>query len=339
MTNLSPAYQRAITLGLPLLIIGLMIGLVYSPAFSLQPEALSFGITVDLLVTLPLVYFLLIRKQRIPKLTVVSIFVVGMVIAGIILPTEQQWYLNLAKTWVLPLIELSVLSFVVIKVRQIMKCYRGQRGTTTDFYTAVKQATTATVPHPFASVLATEIALLYYGFFRWKKRTLAPHEFSYHKNSGSIAILATVLLLVVVETLVVHLLLARWSSVAAWIFSGISGYTAMQIFGVMRSLSQRPIALESDTLIVRYGFLSEAAIPLDNIATVEQTTQPIASHQHTRVLSPLGDLEPHNVLIRLHTAQLLHVMYGAKRTFTTLALHVDEAERLVEKLNEVRSHE
>ena len=334
MNTLALPYRRAITFGFPLLIIITMIGLVHSSFFARQPDTLSLGITVDLLLTAPLVYFFLIRKQDIPTVTTISVFVVGIVVASLILPTEHQFYLNQAKTWVLPVVELTVLSVVAFKVRQTVKQYQARRGATPDFYTAVQQATTSTLPQSAASLLSSEVAVLYYGFFCWRKRTLAQHEFSYHKDSGSVALLATVLFLTVVETGVVHLLLERWSSVAAWILSGLSLYTALQIFGILRSLSQRPIVLKEEELIVRYGFLSEATIPLEDIASVERTIQPIDVNQQIRKLSPLGELEPHNVLVHLRTEQTLQMMYGFQRKFTTLALHVDEAERFVKVLND-----
>ena len=334
MNTIPLPYRRAITFGLPLLLIVALAGLVHSSYFAFHPKALSLGITVDLLLTVPLVYFFLVRKQNIPTVTTISVFVLGIIVASIILPTEHQFYLSQAKTWVLPVVELSVLSVVVFKVRQMVKQYQAQRETALDFYTAVQQITIRTLPQPAATVLASELAVFYYGFLRWRKRALAQHEFSYHKESGSVALLATVMFLTLVETGVVHLLLERWSSVAAWILSGISLYTAVQIFGIMRSLSQRPIALEAEKLTVRYGFLSEATIPLAAIASVERTTQFITFNQRVRNLSPLGELEPHNVLIRLHSEHTLQMMYGFQRTFTALALHVDEAERFVKVLND-----
>ena len=244
----------AVPLGIPLLIILLMVGLVHSPFFTLQPEALSLGITVDLVLTVPLVYFFLIRNRNIPKVTVISFFIAGIVVAGFILPELHQFYLNQLKTWVFPLVEIAVL-------------------------------------------------------------------------------------IVVTGAGVVHLLIERWNTTVAWILTGVSGYTAVQLFGVLRSMSKRPIALEETTLKLRYGILSEATIPLTNIASVTHTTQPVKFDDETRPLSPLGDLEPHNVLVRTRGQSSLHLMYGFQKSFTTLALYVDEPERFTKTLHEALNSE
>ena len=41
-------------------------------------------------------------------------------------------------------------------------------------------------------------------------------------------------------------------------------------------------------------------------------------------LSPLGNLEQHNIIIRLHEKTTLNGIYGLKKEFEILAFHVDE---------------
>ena len=49
----------------PILIIGLMILITKTALFKLHPNNLAIGITFDLLLIVPLIYFLLIRKTNI----------------------------------------------------------------------------------------------------------------------------------------------------------------------------------------------------------------------------------------------------------------------------------
>ena len=85
-----------------------------------QSGIFSYGLTADLLLTNPFFYWLAIRKTRIPNISVVPVFVLSMVLGFSLIPEENQQYLQLAKTWVLPVIELTVFGFIIFKIRKIM---------------------------------------------------------------------------------------------------------------------------------------------------------------------------------------------------------------------------
>ncbi|MGJ8734476.1 MAG: hypothetical protein ACSHW4_15080, partial [Cellulophaga sp.] len=130
--------KNLIIFGIPLLIISLMVFITKSSLFTINPESLSFGITFDLLLTVPFIYFLLIRKTKIPKTTVLPFLILGIVICSIILPSENQQYLRLFKTWILPVIEISVLSYVIYNVRKGIKSYKQKKEFSFDFFTTLK---------------------------------------------------------------------------------------------------------------------------------------------------------------------------------------------------------
>ena len=106
-----------------MLIIGLMVFIAKTSLFQINPDNLAIGITFDLLLTVPFVYFLLIRKTNIPKTTIAPFLIFGIIICSIILPSENQQYLNIFKTWILPIIELSIISYVVYNIRKGIKYY------------------------------------------------------------------------------------------------------------------------------------------------------------------------------------------------------------------------
>ena len=99
---------------------------------------MNLAITIDLLIIVPFVYFLLIRKSEIPKTTAVPVMIIGFLIGSYFLPKESQTYLIIFKTWVLPLIEILVFTFVIIKVRIIIKKYKSLKGSTPDFFNTLK---------------------------------------------------------------------------------------------------------------------------------------------------------------------------------------------------------
>ncbi len=313
--------------GVPLLIMGLMVLITSSKLFHVNTAALSKAITLDLLLTSPLIYLFLIRKKNIPKITAVPVFVLGIIIASNIIPKEHQSILSWTKTWVFPIVELGVATFIFHKVRQTLKSYRNNAKQTPDFFAALKDSCREVFPGKVSTLLAMELAVLYYGFISWKKRVLRKNEFSYHKNSGTISLLVALIPIIAIETYVLHILLIKWSIIAAWIATILSVYSSFQIFGFLKSLMQRPFVIDENTLHLRYGILSEASIPISNIESITLSSKDIVFNDAVRKLSPLGELETHNVVVTLKKKHTLVGLYGIKKTFETLAFYVNDRDR------------
>ena len=310
--------------GIPLLIVGLMVFLTKTSSFQMNPDDLAMGITFDLILTVPFVYFMLIRKTSIPKTTVVPFLIFGVVTCSIILPLENQYYLSLFKTWILPVVELSVVGYVVYNIRKAIKSFKQKKGFSVDFFTTLKNTCHEILPKNLVTPVVTEIAVFYYGFFYWKKRKLETNEFSYHKDSGTVALLMAIILVVAIETVALHVLLEKWSYVAAWILTFLSIYSGIQIFGFLKSMFKRPISIENDKLFLRYGIMNESILDLKNIHSVEISSKDIEINEKTRKLSFLGALESHNIIIHLKKESTMTGLYGVKRNFKNLALHVDD---------------
>lgn len=325
--------KNLIIFGIPTLIIGMMIALAKSSIFITNPNSLSIGITFDLLLTVPLVYFLLIRKTRIPKTTVVPFLIIGIVVCSLILPLKNQYYLNLFKTWGLPIVELSIVSYIIYNVSKAIKRYRINKSDEIDFFTTLKNTCYEILPKRVVIPLVTEIAVFYYGFIYWKKRKLKDNEFSYHKDSGTVTLLLAIIFIVAIETITFHILLAKWNTTIAWILTFLSIYSGIQIFGFVKSMFKRPIAIENDKLFLRYGIMNETTIDLADIDSIEISSKDIELNNETRKLSFLGELESHNVVIKLKKENTLIGLYGIKRTYKNLALHVDNKIEFKNRIN------
>jgi glycerol-3-phosphate acyltransferase PlsY len=316
--------KNLIIFGIPVLIIGLMIFISKTALFRMNPDNLAIGITFDLLLTLPFIYFLLIRKTSIPKTTVAPFLILGIIICSIILPVENQQYLNLFKTWILPIVELSVLSYIIYNVRKGIRSYKQKKEHSFDFFTTLKNTCYELLPKNIVIPVVTEIAVFYYGFIYWKKRELKENEFSYHKDSGTITLLIAIIFIVAIETVVLHILLVKWSSLVAWILTFLSIYSGIQIFGFIKSMYKRPISIENKKLFLRYGIMNEATIKLKEIDSIEISSKDVELNKETRKLSFLGELESHNVIIRLKNENTLIGLYGIKKKFKVLALYIDD---------------
>lgn len=297
---------------------------IKSPYFLENSSTLTFAVSADLLLTIPIVYFLLIRKTSIPKTTVVPMMIIGLAIGFFSLPEANQEYLQLFKTWFLPVIEVGVASFIIYKVRKAVLFHRKQENKSLDFFTALKTTCAEILPKPAVVPFATEISIFYYGFVYWKRRKLAENEFSNHKESSSLALFFILIVIVAIEIVPIHILLAKWSEVAAWILTILSAYSGLQIFGFAKSLMKRPIAVENDRVLLRYGVMQEAEIPIEDIKKITLTTKEFDKEENITRLSLLGEAEGHNVLIETHNEQIVRGLFGIKKTFTKIALHVDK---------------
>ena len=315
--------RNLINFGIPLGLLAILIFLIKS-SFMKGNDTLSLAITADLLLTVPLVYFLLIRKSQIPKTTVIPVMVIGLLIGSYFLPKESQTYLELFKNWALPVIELSILTFVIIKVRSAIRKYKGLKGSTPDFFNALKSTCYEILPKKLVLPFATEVAVFYYGFINWKTRAVRENEYTYHKKSGTPSLFYAFILIIGVETIAIHFLLTRWSLIAAWILTALSIYTVIQVFGFAKSLTQRPISINQESLTLKYGILNEVEIPFSDIDKIELSRKSLAKDKLTKTLSPLGELESHNVIIHLKKENELVGLYGMKKKFNVLGLHIDE---------------
>lgn len=326
MKTLSKTNSNILAFGIPILLIISMVLITKSKLFSANPNALSIGITIDLLFTIPMVYLLLIKKRNIPKTTIVPFFVLGIVVASYIIPKEHQSILDWAKNWVFPLLELGVVTFVIYKVRKALLRLKQHTKLKPDFFSALKETCHEILPKRIAILLSIELAVFYYGFIYWKKRVLAKNEFTYHRNSGSIGLLIGLIGIIGIETYVLHILLLKWNTIAAWIVTGLSVYSGIQILGFLKSIIKRPTYIEDNILYLRYGILSEATIVIDNIESIELSSKDIELNAETRKLSPLGNLENHNVIITLKEENILYGLYGIKKSFKQLAFYIDNKE-------------
>lgn len=310
---------------IPVLLILSLFFITQSNWFSKYPTQLSIGITIDLLFLIPLVYFFLIRKKEIPKITVLSLFIIGLVTASYILPENHQLLLSQVKTYFFPVVELGILTFLFIKIRKITIEFKKLKTGNQNFFDAVKIACKESFPAKIATLLATEIAVVYYGFFLWKKRNLKANEFSNYKESGIISILLVLILIVFIETIAIHKLIEDWSVLLSWILTGTSIYTGLQIFALVKSLVRMPFKVDVVTkeVLLYFGFFSKAIVPFNLIEKIEISSKDLPKDKSIMCFSPLNDLGGHNVIIHLKKELQFDSFYGFKKKAKSLAVSVD----------------
>ncbi|MFT7589068.1 MAG: hypothetical protein ACI959_001282 [Limisphaerales bacterium] len=307
----------------PLLLIGAM--LIISRTM-LHNQTMVIALTLDFVITLPIVWYFSIRKTKIPKLTVVTAFILGMLLASFLIPKEEQYLLNQIKTFVFPLVELGVSGFVLYAARKTMLAYQKENTRKADFFSAIQSAAAQMMPAKIAGAFATEIAVFYYAFNFKKAAALQEFEFSYHKKNGIQILLYTFIFLAIIETGILHMLLIRWNPIVAWVLFGISTYSCLQLFALIRSIPKRPVVVNCSekTVHLKYGIFGQSEIAFAKIDRFELTRRTAPEGSGIVSLSPLGPLSSHNLIIHLKEEATLSGIYGIKKQYKSITLYLDK---------------
>ena len=332
MLNKISFRNNLIVFTIPFLMILSMYLLTKSPWFANYPKEISIGITLDLIFTIPFIYFLIIRKKEIPKITIVSLFVFGLVIASYILPQNQQTLLLQVKTYIFPIVEFGILSFLFIKVRKTVKEFKKLETNNLDFFDAINIACKESFSKKIATLLATEIAVIYYVFFLWKKRITKQDEFTNYKENGLISLLLALLLVVFIETFAIHKFAEKWCVLFAWGLTITSIYSGFQLLALVKSLVNRPFVVDiiNEQIILRFGFFGKAIIPFMLVEELLITFKDLPEDKSVVYFSPLGSLGGHNVIVHLKKEVDFESFYGFKKRAKSLAIFVDDKNRFVE---------
>jgi hypothetical protein len=276
--------------------------------------AVEFGAAVDVAVTVPALYFLLIvRGGAIPLVSVLPVCLVGIL---------RATYLAQGIGWARPVVgagvEIALAALIVGRVR------RGWQESG-DLLERMEAAALETVPsRRLAAVLASELAVFYYCFAAWRRRPHVPagaRAFSVHQESGAAALFGVLAGVSVMEAALVHLVVMRWSTAAAWGLTALSGYGTVWLIAQARAFVLRPVLVEEGELVVRGGMMWTARVPLGVVGTIG----PGGEKCDLRV-PPAS--QP-NVTLHLSERVTARGMYGMRRQVASIALAVDDRERFV----------
>ena len=320
-----------IFLFLALTVISISYFVVNSSAFSSNPGLLSMASTIDLVILIPIIYFLCIRKRKIPKITVVPVFVLSFLLAGQIIPNNQQQTLQYIQ-YAIPLLELGVISYMIYLVINLSRAVGSQKYGLRDFpemiYRVILKKSENSI---LAHVGASESSLFYYTFAGWKTpKALGENEFSYYKTSGQQSVFVLILFLLPVETVALHWWLASFSEVLAWVLTGLSVYSVFFIIGDRNSMRHRPMVIGHESLNLQMGIRWKVEVPFSQIQNVSLREADDTSEKFAN-LSSFGF---GNVVLELASPITLRGIYGIKKTTDKIALSIDERSRFVQLLEE-----
>jgi hypothetical protein len=295
----------------------------------LSAAALPF----DLMVFLPLLlYFLVIRKFRLSPLLVVPVIALGGVFVFQIARPENPPVILIVASFVI-IIDLVVAVRGFMRLAKVLRMAKEASKDPNKWFFAL--AFDLLRNRRIAKLLSAELSTDYYALCSWRKQPYVPQgarAFSYHKESGYIAIVGVVLCLIPVETAVIHLLLSQWSIEAAWIFSLLSLYSAIWLLGDCRASVLRPVTVSDDMITINSGIRFSVDISRSLLAQVS-TRDPDFPKEKTVNLGIMGSANTWIVFSRDIDTE---TFFGGSRKTRVIGLTLDDASSFRELLSDNR---
>jgi hypothetical protein len=294
-------------------------------AFAKNPDVGYFGITFDLCITIPFIYYLLvIRRGHVRPLSIVPVFIVCLMVARAIVPASQHEFLRQLALLHVPM-EAAVILAVAFRYRAAKATFRDDD----DFVQRIETVCRSIFGDNRAShIVAGELTACYLGTFGWRmqpprERGIASTTF--HQRIGWGSVVACALLLIAVEGVAVHLLVQRWSAPVAWLITAMDVWGAIWLLGDYQAFRLRPLVVTNDTIELRFGFRWSAMIPRDLIAAIEPLSGNEAERlRRSRRYLRLSLLDEPSYAIRLRKPVRIDGVAGLRRIVTCIGIGPDD---------------
>ncbi|ADB41591.1 hypothetical protein [Spirosoma linguale] len=315
------------------LIIGIELAVTHTAGFNRHPVAVSLGVVFDLVfVTTGLFYWLVAKPLRLPRSRSILIAVLMLRLASFILPKgdflpNQFWPVLLILT------EVMVLILAGLRIRTIVQTYRRLRPHA-DKETALQGSLAAVFGHKVAAIIMGEGLTLYYVLMGWRlTQDVLPGStaLTTHRQSGQIALVVSLLIVGLIETVGVHVLLNRWNpSVAFWV-TLTSVYGLLFFIADMIATVKRPSYLTDTHLHLRLGVRWRAIVPRSAIANVRRI--------HEKPVKQSGQLNgafltAPTILLTFSEPICFDGPYGLKKQISQFSFCVDNPDSFVQLLRE-----
>lgn len=299
---------------------GVALGALYMVAFAIlasgtfarAPEQIAFAVTLDLTVTATLIaWWFGVRKSQLSAWVAFGVFAWGVVIGRLWVPHAPLQMLVAVGA----MAELITVAFLILRVRRVVRTARRARDEG-PIGSIEAGLLAARLPARVAAIFASELAAVGLALTGWFRRP--QRDAMSMRSTGWLSFIGVIAFLLVVETIVVHVVLAMvWSPIAAWVATAGSAYMLLWLIGDAQAIRLHPVSVRGENLRVNVGVRWRAAIPLSSIASVTEI------HAVPEGALNLALIEP-TVLVTLREPVVVRGLLGRRRKADRLALTIDD---------------
>jgi hypothetical protein len=297
------------------------IAIVRSEAFARNADVIAWGVTMDLMLTIPLLYYLVIVRMRVARpITLVPVFVACAAVATLVLPRAYQQTQHALRLVVAP-VEV-VLIILIIRKLVAMRRHETHGDPAERFRAAADQILGN---GPVSAFVATEVAIIWYAFFGWNRKpeiSEGSHAFTVHERSGWGSVVACFIVLIFAESIGLHLLLRIWIHGAAWIVTSLDAYGVVWLLGDYNALRLRPSAITNAMLRIRYGLRWSVDVPRDQIVAI-RAAKGEADWKRRGVLK-VAMIDDPRYIIELREPVVAVGLVGMKKRIDAIAISPDD---------------
>ncbi|MBO9518354.1 MAG: hypothetical protein J7493_09830 [Porphyrobacter sp.] len=187
----------------------------------------------------------------------------------------------------------------------------------------------ALLPERLAPVLRLEFGILWAALTSWRRPTLSAGQRRFTSYGTMAPMLVAVLVLSFAEIAILHIVLRQLSHDLATIVTAIGIFSAIYIFGLLKSLRNRPSIVDRDQVMLRIGNIQSASFPRMSLSEVRRIPPSV---QVEADIAKMGAASAPNVLMRFCAPITLNGPFGTSKSVSTLAIHVDRPDDLIDAL-------
>jgi hypothetical protein len=296
--------------------------IVHSRLFVMNPDVAVWGVTFDLMLTIPAVYYFgLVRRGRASFASMIPLFAVCGLAARQIVPGAHQQFLHQLGLVISAPLELFAIGWLVMRTRNAKRMLGGG-----DAIDRLRAAALELTRNPVvAEVVVGEVVVWYFALLSWRRKPDVREgqtAVTVHEQSGWGVVLVALFIVMAGEAFGMHLVIQHWSRLWAWVLTGFEAYGMLWFIADLRALKLRPTVIDAEAVRIRFGLRWNAVIPRTAIASIEKIGGPTEKRPGLLKVAIIND--PTH-LITLREPVTATSMFGIRREIHELALAPDDA--------------
>lgn len=300
---------------------GCAIAVMVASINSSEVPVIATAVVFDLVIVFPLAaYLFVVRPMKWPVASALPFVVLGMVVASVIVPTQHQSTLSMLKNLAAP-VEIGLVAWLIWRVKKAASTAKGSA--IHDPMERIGSFARALVgSNRAAEILKTEVAVFHYAL-SLRPGSHAPESHTpvaYHERSGHLGMVMAAMTILSLEGIFVHVMVAKWSVLIAWLLSLGTLYVGVWLVADYRAAVRRPILVGAGAIVFRAGLRWHIEVKREDIALVSRTRP----EEPAKIINMTFLSEP-SLWITFKEPIVAHGAYGTRKSVSIVGIEPDSS--------------